>query len=63
MIEHTASDDSLAAGWSTEIRSESDTSSKNERLLPRFHPWTTGWIEKSFTDKKALKANQIWRKS
>lgn len=63
MIEQSSSDDSLAAGWGREIRSESDTGSKNERFLPRFHPWTTGWIEKSFSDKKALKANQICRKS
>lgn len=38
-------------------------SSKDERLLPRFRTWPTGWIENSFTDKGVMKVNQIRRKS
>lgn len=46
------------------IGSESHTGrSKDERLLPRFRTWTTGWIENSFAEKGVMKVNQIWRRS
>lgn len=45
MTEHTGPGDSPAGGWGRGLSSESDSGSKDERLLPRCGAWATDWTD------------------